>query len=121
MAISANITIPAKGNSVAVSQNTQSVSVTKSAPNQVTVVERGSFSDSSFSADKHKTLTINVNDWTANGSEYEAVYAHNLDKRPSVVVVDSFGQTQYPDIEYIDDNSVRLVVRGQFSGKVHFN
>jgi len=121
MAITANITVPSKGNSVSVTQSTQSVSVSQNSPSQISIVDRQSIVGVSAASDKHFTANINVNDWTANGNEWETTITHNLKKKPSVTVVDSFNQTQYPDVEYIDDNNVKLIVRGQFSGKAHFN
>lgn len=121
MAIRANIQLPNKGNTTTVSQNKQSVTVQQSAKNQVTVVEKGSFASAAAASDKHKSISINVNDWSSNGTEWEATFNHGLYKHPAVSVTDSFGQTQYPDIEYIDNNNVKLIVRGQFSGKVYFN
>jgi hypothetical protein len=104
-----------------VPQPTQSVTVNSQSPNQVTIVDRGSIVGIAAASDKHKSININVNDWSQNGSEWEATFNHGLSKHPAVTVTDSFGQTQYPDIEYIDDSSVKLTVRGQFSGKVYFN
>lgn len=46
---------------------------------------------------------------------------HNLNKMPSVVVVDSGGSAVEGDIQYIDNNSVVLTFSGAFSGKAYFN
>ncbi len=121
MAITANITVPSKGNSISVTQPSQSVSVTQKSASQISIVDRQSIVGISAASDKHFTININVNDWSANGDEWETTITHNLNKKPSVTIVDSFNQTQYPDIEYIDNNRVKLIVRGQFSGKAHFN
>ena len=121
MAITANIQVPSKGNSVVATQNTQSLSVTQNQSNQVSVLDRQSIVGISAASDKHKTLSINVNGWTAVGSEFEISLVHGLGKKAAITVVDSFNQTQYPDVIYTDDNTVKLIVRAQFSGKVHFN
>ena len=121
MAIRVKIQIPSKGNTATVTQTQQSVTVQQNGKNNVTIVEKGSFASAAAASDKHKTLSINVNDWTQNGTEYEVTLTHGLYKKPSVTIVDSFSQTQYPDVEYIDDNTVKLIVTGQFSGKAYFN
>lgn len=121
MAIRANIQIPSKGNTATVTQTQQSVTVQQNGKNNVTVVEKGSFASAAAASDKHKALSINVNDWTQNGAEYEVTLSHGLYKNPAVTVIDSFNQTMYPDVEYIDNNTVKLIVRGQFSGKAYFN
>lgn len=121
MSITTNITVPSKGNTVTVTQSSQSVSVSQNSPSQISIVDRQSIVGVAAVSDKHFTATINVNDWTARGSEWETTITHNLKKTPSVTIVDSFNQTQYPDVEYIDDDSVKLIVRGQFSGRAYFN
>lgn len=121
MAIEANIQIPSKGNSVVATQNTQSVSVQQAAPQQVAIVDRSSIVDVAAASDKHKTLSININDWSTVGNELEVTLVHGLSKKPAVSCVDSFNQVLQPEVIYIDDNTVKLIVRAQFSGKVHFN
>lgn len=46
---------------------------------------------------------------------------HNLEKEPTVTVVDSAGTVVYGDCEYINTNAVRLTFQGAFSGKAYFN
>lgn len=46
---------------------------------------------------------------------------HNLNKRPSVTVVDSAESVVEGDIQYVDNNSVVLTFSGAFSGKAYFN
>ena len=121
MAITANITVPSKGNSVTATQNTQSVSVQQNAPNQVSVLDRQSIAGIQGAADKHKTLALNINAWTSVGNEHEVTLVHGLNKKPAVTCVDSFNPVLQPEVIYIDDNTVKLIVRAQFSGKIHFN
>jgi hypothetical protein len=121
VAITANIQVPSKGNSVTATQNTQSVSVQQNAPNQISVLDRQSIAGIQGAADKHKTLSLNINQWVAVGNEHEVTLVHGLGKKPSVACVDSFNQILQPEVVYIDDNSVKLIVRAQFSGKIHFN
>lgn len=47
---------------------------------------------------------------------------HNLNKKPSVVIVDSLDMVVHGNIEYIDNNNVKLTfVAGAFSGQAYFN
>tara|TARA_R100000541_G_scaffold8970_1_gene16531 strand:+ start:117 stop:449 length:333 start_codon:yes stop_codon:yes gene_type:complete len=101
--------------------NVLSVSAQLNAKNSVTVLDRQSIVGIAAASDAHKTLSINVNSWTAVGSEFEVSLVHGLGKKASITVVDSFNQTQYPDVIYTDNNTVKLIVRAQFSGQVHFN
>jgi hypothetical protein len=103
------------------STNRISVSTQLQAKNSVTVVERGSISGIAAASDKTKNVSINVNGWTAVGGEHEIVLVHNLGKKPSVTVVDSFNQVLFPEVVYIDNNTVKLIVTAQFSGTAHFN
>lgn len=53
----------------------------------------------------------------------EAVWevTHNLNKKPTVTVVDSADTMVMGEVEYINNNSVRLTFAGAFSGKAYFN
>lgn len=46
---------------------------------------------------------------------------HNLNKKPSVTVVDSADSVVVGDVEYLNNNQVRLTFVGAFSGKAYFN
>jgi hypothetical protein len=46
---------------------------------------------------------------------------HNLEKKPSVTVVDSTDNVVIGEVEYLTINSVRLKFAGAFSGKAYFN
>jgi hypothetical protein len=46
---------------------------------------------------------------------------HNLNKKPSVTVVDSADNVVVGDIEYNDNNSVTITFSGAFSGKAYLN
>ena len=121
MAIKANIQVPSKGNSVTATQNTQNVSVQQNTPNQISIVDRQSIVGVSEASDKHATLSLNINQWSSVGSEHEVTLVHGLNKKPAVSCVDSFNQVLQPEVVYIDNNTVKLIVRAQFSGKIHFN
>ena len=46
--------------------------------------------------------------------------AHNLGKRPAVTVVDSAGTVVIGEVDYLDDNTVRLTFCAAFSGTAYF-
>ena len=46
---------------------------------------------------------------------------HNLDKYPSVMVVDSGGSVVVGEIVYIDKNNIRITFTSAFSGKAYLN
>lgn len=46
---------------------------------------------------------------------------HNLNKRPSVTVVDSGGTVVIGDVQYIDDNTIIITFIGAFSGAAYLN
>ena len=67
-----------------------------------------------LSADKHYTHTQNIVSatWTIN---------HNLNKKPSVTVVDSVDAVVYGDINYTTLNSLTITFSGGFTGKAYLN
>jgi hypothetical protein len=46
---------------------------------------------------------------------------HNLNKNPSVIVIDSAGSTMEGTIEYMDENNLQILFRAQFGGKAYLN
>lgn len=46
---------------------------------------------------------------------------HNLNKRPSIMVVDEFDRVVVGDEEYIDNNNVRITFKAAFKGKAYLN
>lgn len=46
---------------------------------------------------------------------------HNLNKYPSVSIVDSAGSIVMGDVLYVDTNKVILTFSGQFNGKAYLN
>lgn len=46
---------------------------------------------------------------------------HDLNKFPSVTIVDSAGSVVVGDIDYVDENNVRVSFSSQFSGKAYLN
>ena len=71
-------------------------------------------SDSEITADKNYLHIQNIPSSVWN-------ITHNLNKYPSVTVIDSAGTAVYGDIEYIDINNVRLTFSSDFSGKATLN
>ena len=67
-----------------------------------------------LSADKHYTHTQNIVSatWTIN---------HNLNKKPSVTVVDSVDGVVYGDVNYTTLNSLTITFSGGFTGKAYLN
>lgn len=49
------------------------------------------------------------------------VIAHNLDKYPSVTIVDTGGSVVVGEITYIDTNTIQLQFAGAFSGTAYLN
>ena len=68
----------------------------------------------STSGDKSFTYTQGSSSATWN-------ITHNLNKRPSVTVVDSAENVVIGEVRYINDNEVRLTFASGFSGKAYFN
>lgn len=49
------------------------------------------------------------------------VIVHNMNKYPSVSIIDSANNQVYGDIEYIDQNSLKIIFSAAFSGKAALN
>lgn len=49
------------------------------------------------------------------------IITHNLNRKPSITVVDSGGTVVYGARNYIDDNTVVVTFNGSFSGKAYLN
>ncbi|MCM8710546.1 siphovirus ReqiPepy6 Gp37-like family protein [Clostridium sp. SYSU_GA19001] len=46
---------------------------------------------------------------------------HNLNKRPSVTIIDSSGNTVIGDVQYIDENNVKITFSSAFAGNAYLN
>lgn len=66
------------------------------------------------SCDKHYTYTQRI-----PSDEWSII--HNLNKYPSVTVVDSANNIVIGDVEYINLNEVKVAFSGKFSGKAFLN
>jgi hypothetical protein len=66
------------------------------------------------SKDKHYKHVQNLSSstWTIN---------HDLEKLPSVTVVDSAGSTVIGDIDYVNTNTLTITFSGSFSGEAYLN
>ena len=49
------------------------------------------------------------------------VILHNLGKKPSVTVIDNYGDVVWCDIEYTNDNTVTLRFSDETAGTVYLN
>lgn len=72
------------------------------------------FVSGGLEGDKHFTYT------QANPSAVWNIQ-HNLNKNPSVSIVDTAGSQIYTEVEYIDNNNLRLTFFAAFSGKAYMN
>lgn len=95
---------------VKIKKSPTGVVVHKTNPNIVIPVEI----DTKGAGDKHYTHIQRVASdvWTVK---------HNLNKYPSITVVDSAETVVIGDAEYLDLNTVRLTFIGAFAGKAYFN
>lgn len=82
--------------------------------NGVTLIDNKTSQELRINEDKHFTFTQNI---ASDVWEVE----HNLNKYPSVTIVDSAGNVVVGDIVYLDENYVRLVFSSAFSGKAYLN
>ena len=82
--------------------------------NGVTLIGDKTSVELGLGEDKHFTFTQNVarNVWEIK---------HDLNKYPSVTIVDSAENVVIGDVTYIDENNVRLTFSGAFSGKAYLN
>ena len=94
--------------------DTQRVSTVSQPTQTVTVLDKYSIVGLGTSADKNYVhlQSSPASTWTVT---------HNLNKRPSVTVVDSAEEIVFGEVEYISDNQVTLTFAGACSGKAYFN
>ena len=80
-----------------------------------------------LSKDKYYSFSIlsgeEIQTYTHVQGVAEAIWevTHNLNKKPSVTVVDSTDNVVFGEVEYLTLNSVRLKFAGSFSGKAYLN
>ena len=66
---------------------------------------------------------LNISTFTHNqlSPEKEWNVVHNLNRFPSVNIVDSGGSVVLGDVQYIDENQIKIVFTTSFSGKAYLN
>ena len=109
-----NVTSSQTQPAVVTVQETQSFTVNNVERISATVLDKFSILGVNAGSDKFFTHVQSTpsNEWTIT---------HSLNKRPSVVVVDSADNVVIGEVEYINDNQVTLRFAGGFSGKAYFN
>lgn len=80
-----------------------------------------------LSQNKYYSFSVLPNSGTETYTHVQGVaesiwnVTHDLNKKPSVTVVDSADNIVFGEVEYLTTNSVRLKFSGGFSGKAYFN
>jgi hypothetical protein len=69
----------------------------------------------------NNTFGQNTYIFTQSSAAATWVISHNLDKFPSVTVVDSAGTVVVGNVQYNDNNQLTLTFNGGFSGKAYLN
>ena len=64
-------------------------------------------------------LTSYTHDQTVAATEW--TISHNLNKRPSVTVIDSMNRVVVGEVEYLDNNGIVLRFKAAFKGKAYLN
>lgn len=88
--------------------------------------------DSQFDVDYNKNVVTIIGGSGGQGQDANYVFnqrvpsetwniAHNMNKFPSVSIVDSGGNVVIGNIDYVDRNNVQLTFSGAFSGSAYFN
>ncbi len=93
-----------------------------------TVDGEGSGLDADLLDGKHASefalkTELNISTFTHNqlSPEKEWNMVHNLNRFPTVSVVDSGGSVVLGDIQYIDENQIKIIFATNFSGKAYLN
>lgn len=60
-----------------------------------------------------------IHDQIRSSAEWEII--HNMDKFPSIAVVDSSGAIVIGEVTYIDKSTVKIHFIGEFAGKAYLN
>lgn len=88
--------------------------------------------DSQFDVDYTKNVVTIIGNGSGTGDDATFVFnqhtpsstwkiTHNMNKFPSVSIVDSGGNIIIGNIFYIDRNNIELTFNGSFSGSVYLN
>jgi hypothetical protein len=91
-------------------QNGTSISVPQKSTTNVTVfgLKSVGVSDANFEYEQ----TSSSNEWQIN---------HNLNKKPSVTIVDTGDNVVVGEVQYIDNNNLTVSFNASFSGKAYLN
>ena len=114
-----NIVLPDGTSTVVAQQPATAISVTS--PAAATIAVQTGVTQFTGTYDKNYVVAFSNLAWSLVGSAYEQTITHSLDKYPSVVVVDNFENVLILEVQYIDENNVKLVTNSLFSGKAIFN
>lgn len=80
---------------------------------------------STFTNEEYYAISANAGDKTYVHNQGAAsatwTITHNLNKKPSVTVVDSADNVVVGEIQYINDTSITITFSGAFSGKAYLN
>lgn len=91
------------------------------------VLDGGNIEGTIESEEINGTLDYGTIDYDKNYVHRQSVASevwniqHNLNKYPSVSVIDSSNREVFGNVEYIDLNNVRITFSGAFSGKATLN
>jgi len=111
-----NITVKKEqNNTISVIQSDANRVTVSSAVTQVSGVGTGGTGDKTF---VHNFTNLT---WQSQGDEFFVQISHNLDKYPSVSVIDSVDNVVYLSVEYTNKNTVKLYSMSIFSGSAYFN
>lgn len=87
----------------------------------VAIVDKYSIAGLAGSKDKNFIHQFSNLAWTQDGDEWYLILNHTLNKNPAIQMFDSMGTLVYPDVKYIDDNTLEFRTKGVFSGKIVLN
>ena len=87
-----------------------SVTVPEQSPSNVTIagMKAIGITDSRFEYEQTSSSKV----WTIN---------HNLNKKPSVTIVDSGDNVVIGEVQYVDNNNLTVSFNASFSGKAYLN
>jgi len=120
MSLNVNIQLPDGQTASVVREMLPTASVAQSTSNSVTV-SSAVIQTNGADGDKHYAHAFTNLSWSTVGSDKEQTITHNLGKYPAVTVIDNFDRVLIVEVDYIDNNTVKLTSSGAFSGKAYFN
>ena len=97
------------GNNVTIQETNNIISLTEES---VKVVHVGTLINTGVDASFIFSQNSNADVWEVE---------HNLDKYPSVTIVDSGDNIVYAEVQYVDSNNLTIRFNGATSGKAYLN